>query len=80
MALAMRTGSLAKAIPVLSRTPSEPSHYELYKDARGHWRWRLIASNGRTVADSGEGYHNKNDCLSGLNLVKRSLYAPVYDA
>jgi Uncharacterized conserved protein len=74
------TYSLSLADLGTLRTPSEPSHYELYKDARGHWRWRLIASNGRTVADSGEGYHNKNDCLSGLNLVKRSLYAPVYDA
>lgn len=31
-------------------------NFELYKDARGEYRWRLKAGNGRIVADSGEGY------------------------
>jgi uncharacterized protein YegP (UPF0339 family) len=26
------------------------------QDKRGLWRWSLIAANGRTLADSGEGY------------------------
>lgn len=28
----------------------------IYRDARGEWRWRIVARNGRIVADSGEGY------------------------
>jgi uncharacterized protein YegP (UPF0339 family) len=28
----------------------------IYEDLRGEWRWRLVAANGRIVADSSEGY------------------------
>lgn len=31
----------------------------IYVDRKGEWRWRLIAKNGRIVADSGEGYSSK---------------------
>ena len=44
--------------------------FELYKDKSGEWRWRLQAANNKIVADSGEGYHNKDDCIHGINLVK----------
>jgi len=43
----------------------------VYKDNRGEWRWRLRASNGRIIADSGEGYKNKQDCEHGIDLVKK---------
>lgn len=39
-------------------------HLEAYKDSAHEWRWRRIAENGRIVADSGEGYQNKQDCLN----------------
>jgi uncharacterized protein YegP (UPF0339 family) len=35
----------------------------LFQDASGEWRWRAVASNGKTVADSGEGYAEKRDAL-----------------
>jgi uncharacterized protein len=34
----------------------------LYKDNANEWRFRIVASNGRTVADSGEGYKTKFFC------------------
>lgn len=34
--------------------------FEIYKDASGEWRWRLVAKNNRIVADSGEGYKRKS--------------------
>lgn len=33
----------------------------IYKDKRGEWRWRMVARNGRTVADSGEGYVRRSN-------------------
>lgn len=36
--------------------------FEVYKDAKSEWRWRLVARNGRIVADSGEGYASKSNC------------------
>lgn len=38
-------------------------HVEVYKDGAGQWRWRRVAGNGRIVADSGEGYANRSDCI-----------------
>ena len=52
-------------------------HYELYKDDAGEWRWRLRAANGKIIADSAEGYHNKQDCIAGIDLVKSSVNVPV---
>lgn len=54
--------------------------YHLYVDARREWRWRLKATNGRTIADSGEGYINKQDCINAIYLVKGSTNAPILGA
>jgi uncharacterized protein YegP (UPF0339 family) len=51
--------------------------YWIYKDAVGEWRWTLVAANGRTIADSGEGYVNQGDCVRALQLVKGSAATPV---
>lgn len=37
--------------------------WEFYQDERGEWRWRRIASNGRIVGASTQGYVNKSDCI-----------------
>ena len=42
------------------------SKFETYTDTNGEYRWRLVADNGETVADSAEGYHNRADCMNGL--------------
>lgn len=39
----------------------EHTHYEIYEDEAGEFRWRLVAANGRIVADSGEGYTRESD-------------------
>lgn len=51
--------------------------YWIYRDNAGQWRWTLYAANQKKIADSAEGYHNKNDCLAGIVLVKSSSNAPV---
>ena len=37
---------------------------EFYKDAAGEWRWRAKAGNNEVVADSGEGYQNRQDAVT----------------
>jgi len=44
--------------------PSEDT-VEIYRDEAGEWRWKRLAANGEIVADSGEGYVNKQDCEDG---------------
>jgi uncharacterized protein YegP (UPF0339 family) len=51
--------------------PSEPA-FELFQDSAGEWRWRLIASNGNIIADSGEGYRSKQGAKRGIESVKNN--------
>lgn len=38
--------------------------WEIYRGGLGskEFRWRVVASNGRIVGASSEGYHNRKDC------------------
>ncbi len=54
--------------------------FQVYKDHKEEWRWRYVAGNGRIIADSGEGYRRKEDCLHGIELVKESQEAPIEEA
>jgi uncharacterized protein YegP (UPF0339 family) len=48
------------------------SSFEVYKDNRDEWRWRLIASNGNIIAASGEGYSSKQGVKRGIESVKEN--------
>ena len=43
---------------------------QIYCDARREWRWRLVAANGRTIADSGEGYKRKSGALRAVDTLR----------
>ena len=43
--------------------------FEIYFDKAGLYRYRLIASNGESVAMSEEGYKSKSGCLGGIKSV-----------
>lgn len=45
-------------------------HFEVYQDKTGDWRWRLVAINGRVIADSAEGYERAIDCEHGIKLIR----------
>lgn len=49
----------------------------IYRDPSYQWRWTLYAANNRKIANSGEAYHNKADCLSAIRLVQGSSAAPI---
>lgn len=54
--------------------------FELYKDAKGKYRWRLKARNGKVVADSAEAYNRRADALKGIDLCMETCSAtPVAD-
>lgn len=55
------------------------SQFVVYRDHAYQWRWTFFAANGRKIADSGEGYVNKADCLAGITLLKASFSAQVYE-
>lgn len=37
--------------------------FEVYKDKRGEWRWRLKAPNRETIVSSSKGYKTKVECI-----------------
>jgi uncharacterized protein YegP (UPF0339 family) len=69
-------GEIARIRELLEKERGEGA-YLVYKDASGEWRWQLRAANNRIIADSGEGYRNKQDCLHAIALVKDSKDIPV---
>ncbi|MBB5747421.1 YegP family protein [Brevundimonas variabilis] len=54
---------------------------QIYEGRRGlslrkQWRWRIVAKNGRVIANGGEGYTNRADLLNALDLVRSTLAEP----
>ena len=43
--------------------------FEVYFDKAGLYRYRLIASNGESIAMSEEGYKSKSGCMNGIKSV-----------
>jgi len=50
------------------------ARFEVYKDAKGEYRFRLKAANGEIIA-VGEGYSSKAACLNGIESVKKNASA-----
>jgi len=51
---------------------------ELFEDAEGKYRWRLVHDNGNLIADSGQGYSSKQKAKQGLTSVRTNAPgAPV---
>lgn len=46
--------------------------FHIFKDRKNEWRWRLVASNGRTIADSGEGYKRQAACITATARVREA--------
>ena len=40
--------------------------FVIYTDAEGKTRWKLVAKNGKIVADSGEGYHSEGNARRAI--------------
>lgn len=44
--------------------------FEVYKDGKGHYRWRLLAQNGEAVANAGEGFTEKRGAMNSVKKLK----------
>lgn len=49
---------------------------EYYRDQINEWRWRLVATNGHIVAESGEGYRDKWQAERGWAATKKAFRNP----
>jgi len=54
------------------------SDFDVKKDNQQQWYWVFNGKNGETIARSSEGYHNRQDCLHSIRIVKdMAADAPV---
>ncbi len=47
--------------------------FEIYADAKGEYRWRLLDGEGTNVANSGQGYGKKADCKTMVENFKDDI-------
>jgi uncharacterized protein YegP (UPF0339 family) len=48
-------------------------YFDTYLDSKKEWRWRFKAPNGKTMADSGEGYGSLKDCKDAIETIKKQV-------
>jgi len=54
--------------------------FEVYKDKKEEYRWRLVASNGQQIANGGEGYTTMANCKKGIESVRKNApEAPIVE-
>ena len=52
---------------------SKPLRFEVYKDKRMEWRWRLVHRNSNILADSAEGYVKRKSAIDSVHRLLSSL-------
>lgn len=53
--------------------------FEVYKDAKGEFRWRLKATNGQIIATGGQGYAAKADCKHAIESIQKHAAAATVE-
>lgn len=54
--------------------------FYIYRDSKGEYRWRLLARNGKIIADSGGSYKEKRNCMKAIRTIRVwSLRAKIDD-
>ena len=53
--------------------------FEVYKDQKDEFRWRLRAANGQEFACSGQGYKSKESAKAGIEAVKKNAATAVVE-
>lgn len=54
--------------------------FNVFKNATGQWHWHLLASDGRVIAASGQGFKTKKECVAAIELVRHAQEARIVAA
>jgi uncharacterized protein len=50
----------------------------IYQGVNRDWFWRLIAANGKTIADGSEGYRSKSGCRKAVKRARDAMkFSPI---
>ena len=50
---------------------------DVYKDKKGEWRWRIIASNGKNIGSSNEGFKKESTAWENMKLVGNAIQTEI---
>lgn len=53
--------------------------FYVFQDADGNWRWQLMTTDERLLAECATTYTRKEDCRAAIQLVKASRMAQVHE-
>jgi len=78
-----KSKSEQRRVEAMSSTAAKRSYkakIKIYRDASHEFRWRLVASNGRIIADSAEGYTDKYHCQQAVErFIEAVLSATIVE-
>ncbi|HUU59535.1 MAG TPA: DUF1508 domain-containing protein [Phycisphaerae bacterium] len=46
--------------------------YEVWRNAKGEWRWRARARNGKIVATAGESFRGRSGAMKGILVLTKT--------
>ena len=83
-AVMVAASSLAVLVPkfavgAATNVESAGLQFEIYRDSRKQFRWRLKSANGQVIATSGGGYKAKADCRSAIDRIKEDARAATVE-
>ena len=71
-------GSAVEDLSEKHGKPVTNPKYQVYKDKKGQYRFRLKAANGQIIA-TGESYKELESCLSGINSIKKNASSALIE-
>lgn len=77
--MGLALGAVAGGLASTSARAAAGMTFEIYKDAKGEFRWRLKASNGQIVATGGQGYSAKADCKHAIESIQKNAATAMID-
>ncbi len=77
-ALGLAVGGAFVPRPALT-APLAGLKFQIYRDSRSEFRWRLRAGNGRVIAKADEGYKTKAACLKTVDLIMAEAAAATIE-
>jgi len=72
--------AVSEYVPPADYLEFDPAGIEVYEDASGEFRWRLVHRNGNILGDSGEGYASRSNARRAADRFQEAAGEAALDA
>jgi len=59
--------------------PKKSASFDIYKDAAGEWRWRIVAANHEIIGASTEGFSSLREARENAKRLGYALIAKIHE-